>query len=414
MKKELKQILKTILYFTILVVIISCEEKDDPEIEIPNEPIPVVYPQLKLQFISGEYQDAPNGTKLPLPIVVKVTDENNNPVDSIKIVFKIIYGGGSLEKKTIMTDQNGKDSVFWKLGHETDHILKVSFSDSKLGRPVYTYAQTNLRLTNMWISGVNLYVYNTEMPHDNRILESNNFLTFSDGSSDDMKIIFSKMAEESFYNIKELFGFESSEDLGVYNDHSYTKITIYTNKNANLPYMQQAFNTGFVLHGLDSPTLQSWNLPKFYFRKQMQHEMTHVLQWLIGLGGVKVNAWPEVWFTEGIAEVASNDLNGSFTSLNDYRQYLETFDFKNPVSIHSNSDYNISMDSIRFYYKLFGLAMHCILSPKGLNKTYEDILALYNDMLTTNNFAKSFKNIMGMSISEFEENYETYVSQYFH
>lgn len=62
-----------------------------------------------------------------------------------------------------------------------------------------------------WISGIPFYIDNEKIEHDDRILETDNFLTFSDASSDEIKIIYSQMAEDAFEEIKQAFEIQSSE-----------------------------------------------------------------------------------------------------------------------------------------------------------------------------------------------------------
>ncbi|MCP4725559.1 MAG: hypothetical protein GY863_11005, partial [bacterium] len=58
-----------------------------------------------------------------------------------------------------------------------------------------------------WISGITFYgPGGIVLPHDDRIYESDNFLTFSDASSDAVKREYSKMAEESLAEIMTAFG----------------------------------------------------------------------------------------------------------------------------------------------------------------------------------------------------------------
>lgn len=84
-----------------------------------------------------------------------------------------------------------------------------------------------------WISGIPFFIENEKIEHDDRILETENFLTFSDASSDEVKIIYSQMAESAFEEIKQAFEIQSSEELGILRDDRSTKITIYSDRYLN-------------------------------------------------------------------------------------------------------------------------------------------------------------------------------------
>lgn len=111
-----------------------------------------------------------------------------------------------------------------------------------------------------WISGIPFYFnfpsYREQIEHDDRILESANFLTFSDASSDEIKILYSQIAEQAFDEIKEAFEINSSEELGIYINNTNTKLTIYSDRYLNKPNI--SFPIGFLLIALDSPIAQSW------------------------------------------------------------------------------------------------------------------------------------------------------------
>ena len=73
-------------------------------------------PPASLTIASGDNQTGPAGTTLPLPLVVKVTDANSNPVPDVTVLFSVASGGGSLSDTSVQTDGGGRAQVTWRLG----------------------------------------------------------------------------------------------------------------------------------------------------------------------------------------------------------------------------------------------------------------------------------------------------------
>jgi len=66
---------------------------------------------------SGEGQFASRAPKLPLPLVVRVTDAFGNPVEGASVIFEVVAGDGSIEGDSAETDSAGlAGSGSWTLG----------------------------------------------------------------------------------------------------------------------------------------------------------------------------------------------------------------------------------------------------------------------------------------------------------
>ncbi len=73
----------------------------------------------KLTKVSGDLQLASAATLLPTPLVVKVTDANNNPVSGVAVNFSIDAGGGSFNGAStaiFRTDANGEAAAPYVTG----------------------------------------------------------------------------------------------------------------------------------------------------------------------------------------------------------------------------------------------------------------------------------------------------------
>jgi len=402
----MKSILKSIslLSFSIIIVF-SCTHDKSSSVE----DITAV-----LHIVSGENQPGENGETLNDPVVVRATDVNDISLEGVDLYFTIVEGGGTLNPQNMQTDNEGLSEIEWTLGTAPDHILKVYVDDLMYtAEPVYVYAQTDLAIETKWISNINFpRLFDKNVAHDNRILESNHFLVFSDGSSDEAKIRFSKMAEETFYEIMQAFHIQSGEELGILNWDKTTKIKIFSNINTNFPYGAFAFNTGYVSYALDSQTyLQLPDLYKENYRRDVKHETMHLLQFLLGLDNLP-NLWPDVWFSEGISVFISNNRipPANIPELNEWRQVPGN---ENPIRVHDWHNLPIPENQGGRYYPMFGLAVKYLLHEKGHGKTYDDVLDMYKYMASSYlGFPDAFEKYMGMSLKYYEDNFFTLITDF--
>lgn len=70
----------------------------------------------QLTEISGDSQTGNVVSTLPVPLKVKITDSNGQPVINVAIKFTVTHGGGTLSAYNLVTDQNGFAQVNWTLG----------------------------------------------------------------------------------------------------------------------------------------------------------------------------------------------------------------------------------------------------------------------------------------------------------
>jgi len=71
-----------------------------------------------IEKVSGDTQNAAAGTALANPIIVKVSDQYNNPVQNALVTFSVTGGGGSLNPATgqVNTGSDGKAQIAWTVG----------------------------------------------------------------------------------------------------------------------------------------------------------------------------------------------------------------------------------------------------------------------------------------------------------
>jgi len=275
-----------------------------------------------------------------------------------------------------------------------------------------------------WISGIPFYIDNEKIEHDDRILETDNFLTFSDASSDEVKIIYSQMTEGAFEEIKQAFKIQSSEELGILNGDRSTKITIFSDRYLN--HSTMAFSTGFLLIALDSPIASSWlegdeSQLRDWYQRTVKHETMHVMQWLFGLDWDSRlpwsqrwgRTWPEFWFSEGIAEYISGGSLQPIETINQVNTWREDPQHINPIRIRRSNDSSVPDSRIGEYYPMFGLAVRYLLDDEGLGKSFADVKEMYLDMRKTGSFRESFEKFMGISVEYYEQHFFDLINDFF-
>jgi len=284
------------------------------------------------------------------------------------------------------------------------------------------------QLEYQWISGIpftiNYPFSSEEIEHDDRILETDHFLVFSDASSDEVKTTYAEFAEKAFEGIKIAFDIESSQQLGIDPDNVDTKITIFSDRYLN--YSNIAFPNGFLLIALDAPAASSWfegneDELKAWYKKDVKHETMHVFQWLLGLDWDNTlswndrvgRTWPDFWFSEGISEYISSGSFAPIENMDQVNAWFQNLNHINPISIHLSEDAPVSDSYIGEYYPMFGLAVRYLIEDENLDNSFIDVKEMYLDMQNTANFHESFETYMGISVEYYEEHFLDLISAFF-
>lgn len=242
------------------------------------------------------------------------------------------------------------------------------------------------------------------LSHDNRIYESENFLIFSDASTDDIKKQTSTMAESALQGLKVVFNISSNKELGIVSRD--TKVKIFINRYKN--YSQRYFPCGFIIYSIDSPN----NMFGENYDRFVKHELMHVFQHLLGLGLNGYDDWPEVWFSEGIAEFVVDGTLNTINNISQLNTWYAVEDHINPISIHKFNDYPVPTIRIGEYYPMFELAIRYLLDNRGQGKSLLDIKQIYSDLKSGNSFVDALESNMGMSITYYELHFYELISEY--
>ena len=88
-----------------------------------------------LAIVAGDEQSAPVGSRLPQPLVVRVTDAGNNPVQGVAITWAA-GGGGSVTLATSSTGDDGRATSERTLGPTVGPQTTTASAPGVLGSPV--------------------------------------------------------------------------------------------------------------------------------------------------------------------------------------------------------------------------------------------------------------------------------------
>ncbi len=108
--------LVSIAAFALMAGIAGC---GGDKLTLPGDATPT-----KIEKITGDGQAGIVGTELPLPLVVKVTDELGRPVANQAVSYTIVDGGGQVSAGSVQTGSDGRASATWTLGPNagTQHV----------------------------------------------------------------------------------------------------------------------------------------------------------------------------------------------------------------------------------------------------------------------------------------------------
>lgn len=410
-----------------LLLLVACSDSpSEPETDDPFFGVTWAV----IHLVSGTDQASPEGSFLEDPVVVRVTDGESRPLVGVPLRFSIIHGGGWLQADSspnrtvdVLSDALGYAQVRWKLGPLPDHLLKVFISPEVngveppfQGPPKYLFAGMDAPISLNWTQGLEFRTGSKTIHHDDRILETPHFLVFSDGSSDDAKIIFAAMAEESLHEIRALFSIPETDDLGIDPSNEATKITIYSNKTLQHEQKAYAFRYGFIAWGVDAGVTSLVRL-----RQAVKHELMHVFRMLLdGRWSVSQGSgymwYLDSWMEEGLAEHVAGGSWYPIRTEEDLNEWRAQDDHLNPTTIRDWGFFPpsvIERSNGWEYYPMFDLAVRYLLDEDGLGKDYPDLLAMFLEMeLSGAGFFYAFEKHLGISVQDYESSFYDRMEDY--
>ena len=392
-----------------------------------EDELPFESRRIEIKLINGGLHIGSYGDTLPDQLVLKILDKNQSPLANNKVHVRlrsgsglIIYNGQSSKTVTVFSDSKGECRVAWLLGESGENQLDVSLPETcpdnePLTITALSFGPDRILLLSMrWLhsEGI-LFPYNREpwfLDHDNRILESDHFITFSDYSSDEVKQNFALLAEKAFYEVLETLEINDGIELGIGGLES--KVKIYTRKSHDTPPNQYTFSYGFLIYGEDS-YLRSSVWPEramIRFEKELKHEVVHIVQYLLGAHYGLCHDW----FMEGIAEYLSGGAFYPITSVHELNSWIDNpLHQVNPLDIRSIEDYPEPYSQTSGeYYPMFHLILDYLMGENGLNGTSLQIKNVLIETGRTKDFPTAFSQTFGISEDVLKEDLFQKLTEY--
>ena len=409
-----------LLYFLVLLNFMDCSQ------DSPTDSQPEKHEQIKINLINEINQKGRPGEPLENPVTIQAVNTLQQPVKGVSLKIQINRGDGELllnnERSSVfnvVSDSIGMADIFWILGNEIDNFLEITVAEyGYISEPLLLSAVAKppnevLLLSFRWIE-----THEFQFPHvlppyyveyDGHVLESNHFLTFSDASTDDIRLEFATLAESSFLEILEEFEIQNGNELGIVDNNS--KVKIYTRKNFDKQPQQYTFSYGFFLYGKDSEWQKIW-YPGGYtrFNNEIKHEVMHMVQFLMGVHYDMCDDW----FMEGIAEEISGGAHIPITTVAQLEAWLANPTYSvNPIDIRTTNDYpDPYLETSPAYYPMFHLIMSYLLNDIGFGKNYIDVKLMFEEIAVTNNFNEAFHNNFGITTESLKDSLFQHLRQF--
>jgi hypothetical protein len=247
-------------------------------------------------------------------------------------------------------------------------------------------------------------------PHDGHPYESQHLRVYSDTSSQEARVALAELGErllaetiaEMGISSADLFRFPPGQD----------KIDIYAFKDRpKQDWGGRAYYGGLLIHAIDHEGFLGPQEPDKY-GAHLKHELVHVVESLLKGRGSERGPWVAVWFSEGLAETmsggaASRGING----LDHLDSLTAEFGSLNPVSYQSDGQVCTIIDAVclkaysEYHYPTWYLAVEYLLDEGGLGRTASDAAAVFVDMSDGATFQTAFDDHMGITLSEYEEQF---------
>ncbi len=247
--------------------------------------------------------------------------------------------------------------------------------------------------------------------HDGSPVESENFIVYSEASSQEMRQQIAEEAEVAYADIKTIINYEEGE-FRFRSDYKTEQIHIMAD------FQQQnqaglAYRDGLIIRAKDSPR---FNGDEDRWHKVFQHEITHVVEFLL-IGEFQHRQANTVWMREGFANYGAR--NHRIQTLNQLKNWQDLMrnvpGGGNPIEIRIWSDFPaviINSNRTIEYYGFFELTVRYLLDPKGQGKTIDDLKAYFDDLGLGMPVEEAFLKHFEMDMEALQANWWTIMEEY--
>lgn len=255
-------------------------------------------------------------------------------------------------------------------------------------------------------------------PHDGNPDETEHFVVYSDGASQQARQRLGVLAEEVWVEVIDemsldpatMFKFPAGQD----------KVDLYANRfNVVEGGGARAYHAGVIIASFDNDIGASTNVSGV--RIDLKHELVHVAEQLLmgrwtGHVAVSDPRRMPTWFSEGTGEALSGGTtDGAPRTLDKIDRLIAKYGRINPIAWRVDlpmSEVLASDVYPRYYYPMAHLAVNYLLDPEGLGKSPSDIAAVMLDLGNDVPFAEAFENRIGISQSDYEARFFALMDAY--
>lgn len=198
------------------------------------------------------------------------------------------------------------------------------------------------------------------------------------------------------------------------------KIHIYAYENR---YPQawgaRAYYGGLIIRSLDHKK-RSTDLDIYV--PVAKHELVHVVESLLkgrDVATMPVRIRVHVWFSEGLAEAVTGGTSGGAIRDLGYLNYLtgkygqlSPIAFKTDSQVGDWSTKEIALACFEYHYPMYQLAVEYLMDADGLGKSPQDLISIFTDMTEGADFSTAFENRMGISLTDYEEQFFALMNDY--
>lgn len=258
-----------------------------------------------------------------------------------------------------------------------------------------------------------------QWPHDGKPVESGHFVVYSDGASQQARQRLADLAEEVLAEVVDEMGVDPATMFRF--PAGQGKIDLYANRHHDQEGLgAMAYYAGVIIPSFDSEAEEPQDTSVGAIRLSLKHELVHVVEAL--LKGRFVGDLPvgdprrmPVWFSEGTAEALSGGAaDNAPRSLDEMNGLIAEYGRINPISWRV--DLPVSDSVLRayghYYYPMAQLAVEYLLDPNGINRSPKDLAAVMLDMGNDVPFASAFEAHLGMSESDYEQQFFALMNAY--
>lgn len=258
-----------------------------------------------------------------------------------------------------------------------------------------------------------------QWPHDGNPYETQHVVVYSDASSPEARQALAEVAEEVLVAmIKEMgvdpetmFRFPPGQD----------KIHIYANRN-NLPDWgggARGYYGGLIIWSLDHEAERRRTDLDFY-KIVLKHELVHVVGGLLkgrdtaNLPGDSPLRVP-TWFSEGMAEALTGGTTGPVPrTMGDLNDLTDKYGRRSPIDFRVDTPPDELDPGLyqNYHYPMSQLAVEYLIDPGGLGKSPREFTAMLLDLADGAAFATAFEDHMGISLSDYDEQFFDLMADY--